>query len=548
MSRWRRSRGALGVALIAGGLAACSNASPTSGDSGAAPAGSPRKAVDMPDVSSVAAAVRQQLHDQHDRLNRAIANPAVSSDELAGAYGAMGQLFVAAEFFDAAEARLANAESLAPSDMRWPYFRAHVARLTNDAAAAAAAFQRALALSPDHVPSLVWLAEIHLAAGRAGEAVALLEKARRLVPTDPAVVYGLGRAALESGDHARAVSLLEQTVAMAPSATRVHYPLALAYRALGDRAKAEAHLRLRGEADLGPVDPLMGGLGELLQNAAAHETRGTQAIAARQWDQAVTHLRAAIQLAPSNAFTRLNLGTALYQMGDAPGALEQFREATRLDPRLAKAHYAIGVLMEVQGLDAEAVRALTAAVGADGGYGEARMALANALRRTGRTADSLPHYDAVLKADPGMSPAAFGRAIGLVRLGRHVEARDRLREAAAAFPEQPGIAHALARLLAASPDDRVRDGAAALALMKKLLPAGQTLGLTETMAMVLAEVGAFDQAVMWQRQAIEAARQAGSPALVARLTTNLQSYERRQPCRVPWADDDPIHRPAASTP
>ena len=205
MSGWRMSLGAIGVALIAGGLAACSIAPPTSGTSGAATAGSPRQTVDMPDVSSVAAAVQQQLRDQHDRLNQLIANPAASSDELAGAYGAMGQLFVAAEFFDTA--------------------------------VAAAAFQRALALSSDHVPSLVWLAELHLAAGRAGEAVPLLEKAQRLAPTDPAVAYGLGRAALESGDHARAVSLLEQTVAMAPNATRAHYPLALAYRALGDRAR-----------------------------------------------------------------------------------------------------------------------------------------------------------------------------------------------------------------------------------------------------------------------------------------------------------------------
>jgi tetratricopeptide (TPR) repeat protein len=538
----------MGAVVLLAVLSACSRVPAPSGTSDTATPGSARQPAALPDVSSVAPAVQQQLRDQHDRLNRLIANPAASSDELAAGYGAMGQLFVAAEFFDAAEARLAHAEALAPADMRWPYFRAHVARLMNDPAAAAAAFQRVLAQSPEHVPSLVWLAEIHLAGGRAADAVPLLEKAQRLAPTDPAVAYGLGRAALESGDHARAVSLLEQTLAMAPAATRVHYPLALAYRALGDRTRAEAHLRQRGEADLGPVDPLMGGLGALLQNAAAYETRGTQAIAARQWGEAVTQLRAASALAPSNAFTRLNLGTALYQTGDAPGALAQFREAVRLDPRLAKAHYAIGVLMEVQGLDADAVKALTAAVDADAGYVEARMALANALRRTGRTAESLPHYDAVLKADPGLSPAAFGRAIGLVRLGQHVEARDRLREAAAAFPEQPGIAHALARLMAASPDARVRDGSAALALMKRLLPSGRTLGVTETMAMALAEVGAFDEAVTWQRQAVEAARNAGQPVLVARLTANLRLYEQRQPCRVPWADDDPIHRPAASTP
>jgi hypothetical protein len=36
-------------------------------------------------------------------------------------------------------------------------------------------------------------------------------------------------------------------------------------------------------------------------------------------------------------------------------------------------------------------------------------------------------------------------------------------------PEQPVFAHALARLLAAAPDDRVRDGRRALELAEELL-------------------------------------------------------------------------------
>jgi len=28
------------------------------------------------------------------------------------------------------------------------------------------------------------------------------------------------------------------------------------------------------------------------------------------------------------------------------------------------------------------------------------------------------------------------------------------------------------------------------------------------------------------------------------MTANLRLYERRQACRMPWADDDPVHIPA----
>jgi len=124
--------------------------------------------------------------------------------------------------------------------------------------------------------------------------------------------------------------------------------------------------------------------------------------------------------------------------------------------------------------------------------------------------------------------------------------RDRLEDGARAYPDQPGFAHALARLLAAAPDDHVRDGQRALAIMNELLKTQNTLSSAETMAMVFAEIGEWERAVSWQRQTIDAARQAKQAALVARLTANLRLYEQKKPCRIPWADDDPVHRPGQS--
>ena len=59
--------------------------------------------------------------------------------------------------------------------------------------------------------------------------------------------------------------------------------------------------------------------------------------------------------------------------------------------------------------------------------------------------------------------------MALVRLRRYREARDRLADAMNIYPDQPGFAHALARVLAAAPDDGVRDGRRALALVQTLL-------------------------------------------------------------------------------
>ena len=64
--------------------------------------------------------------------------------------------------------------------------------------------------------------------------------------------------------------------------------------------------------------------------------------------------------------------------------------------------------------------------------------------------------------------------------------------------------------------------------------------MAETMAMTLAEVGQYAEAVTWQRDAIEAAEHAGRHDLAGRLADNLKLYETHRPCRTPWRADEPI--------
>jgi tetratricopeptide (TPR) repeat protein len=500
--------------------------------------------VALPDISRAAEPVQKQIRERYQSLQAAIERTAPSS-ELATAFGEMGKLFMAAEYHDAAEACLRNAQQLDSGNMQWPYLLGHVFRYRSDPAKAASFFEQALTHAPQDVPTLVWLADMNLAQNKPDAALEPLTKAKALNPSSGAVLYGLGRVALAKQDYAQAVKDLEGALAISPQSTRLHYPLALAYRGLGNKEKAEEHLRLRGEVDLPPADPVLGEVSGLLQNAAAYEARASQALGARQWAEAETNLRKAIELAPGNAFSRLNLGTALYMQGNVDGALDQYREAVRLSPTLARAHFSIGVLMESRGQDAEAIKAFNEAIASDPSYVEPRFSLANALRRGGRVEESLPQYAAVLRMDPAVSQASFGYAMGLVRLGRYQEAKSRFEAAMKTFPDQPGFAHALARVLAAAPDASVRDGARAISIMNELLKSQQTLAMAETMAMALAESGRFDDAVMWQQDAIRAANESKREDVARRLRLNLKLYQSRQPCRAPWTLDDPVHHPAS---
>jgi hypothetical protein len=108
------------------------------------------------------------------------------------------------------------------------------------------------------------------------------------------------------------------------------------------------------------------------------------------------------------------------------------------------------------------------------------------------------------------------------------------------YPNEFAFNNALARVLAAAPDDKVRDGRRAASLMQPVVALVRASDILETMAMAQAELGQFTEAVRWQKDAIAAAQQTGEPGIAQRITDNLRLYESRKPCRTPWRADEPI--------
>jgi hypothetical protein len=66
----------------------------------------------------------------------------------------------------------------------------------------------------------------------------------------------------------------------------------------------------------------------------------------------------------------------------------------------------------------------------------------------------------------------------------------------------------------------------------------RTPDLGETMAMALADLGRYDEAVRVQQDLIAGAERRGLHDVTRRLAANLALYERHQPCRTPWADGE----------
>jgi tetratricopeptide (TPR) repeat protein len=502
------------------------------------PEGSGLQPVSLPDLAGMEAPAREQMQARISALRASVTASSAPRDNVGEAYGEMGKLFMAATYLDAAESCFLNAQILAPDDARWPYYLGHVYKVKGPLAKSVASFERALQLKPDDMAALVWLGEAHLSQGEAETAGPFFAQALALQPESAAARVGAGRVALAQKDHAGAAKLLEEALQREPGATAIHYPLAMAYRGLGDLAKAEAHLARQGDLEARPPDPLMRDLDVLLQSPEAYNVRGGRELEARNWAAAAENFRKGLALAPDDASLRHRLGTALAQMGDVRGAAEQFERVLATTPGHARAHFSLGVLLNDSRRYAEASDHFSSALKYEPGYVQARVQLAGVLARSGRPGEALAHYRQAIDANPTLTDAAFGYAMTLIRLRRYADARDRLTESMKRFPDQPMFSHALARLLVAAPDDRVRDGARGKTLVDALIKGPQTFELGETTAMMLAELGHFEQAAAVQRDVLKGASDAGILPVVRRATENLKLYERRQPCRTPFTEDE----------
>jgi tetratricopeptide (TPR) repeat protein len=511
-------------------------------------AATPLADISLPELARVDAPVQAQIRDRYAAVTRMIASGA-SGRDLGTAFGEYGMVLHAAEYHDAAKPAYLNAQALVPDDPRWPYYLAQLHRNGGDTQAAMAAFRRVLELRPDDVTSLVWLGRMHLDHGEPDLADPLFQKAQAVAPGVTAAQVGRGQAALARKDFASAVQLLEGALANDPGQGSIYSPLAMAYRGLGQTDKAASLEKQWRNTELSVPDPLRQELDMALQSGLSFELRGVRQLENRDFRAAADLFRQGLTLAaPGSSLSRSlrhKLGTALALSGDAQGAAREFEETVRLAPKsgldepAAKASYSLGVLLAGSGRDAEAVRHLTTALRYNPNYFEARIALGDILRGMGQFQAALPHYAEAVRLNPRAAEARVSYGMALMRLRRYTDARAWLEESVRAQPDRPEIAHLLARLLAAAPDPSVRDGKRSLAMAQELAKTHTNTELGETMAMALAEVGAFGQAVSVQRDVLDVARKEGVGADVRRMTANLLLYEGGRPSRAPWPDDDP---------
>jgi tetratricopeptide (TPR) repeat protein len=127
-------------------------------------------------------------------------------------------------------------------------------------------------------------------------------------------------------------------------------------------------------------------------------------------DEAAEAYRKAVEAAPEWVEARINLGTAMYQLGRMEEAREHFSIAVEYEPENALAEFNLGCVLEQLGKTAEAILHLVCAVELAPSLADAHLNLALAYEKSGQGQNALRHLSQYIRYEPNGPWAEFARA------------------------------------------------------------------------------------------------------------------------------------------
>lgn len=214
-------------------------------------------------------------------------------------------------------------------------------------------------MTPLSVPQLLALTDEaldHHRANRFEQAQALYDRILAVIPTHPDVLHMSGVLAQGRGDYALALEQITAAIRSAPSGA-MYGSLGMLFHALGNT------------------------------------------------DQALSCLRQALALEPTDAIVYNNLGTVLQAQGKLPAAMESYLQALANKPDYAHAFNNLGSVAHDLGNLGEAIECYQQALALDPDYAMAHNNYGNAMRDLGRPDEAIAHFERSIALDPGYAMA-----------------------------------------------------------------------------------------------------------------------------------------------
>lgn len=259
--------------------------------------------------------------------------------------------------------------------------------------------------------------------------------------------------------------------------------------------------------------------------------RGNAYAAKADLYRALRDYEEAIRLDPKSAGAYVDRALVLSRIGDLEGAMKDYGQAINVNPKQWQAYFNRAAELRNAGKLREAVDDLNKVVELNPEFAGAYMNRANIYLRQGESDKAIADYDTALLRDPNLADVYVSRANLFTQKKNYQQAVRDLQAAVQMKTKRPErVLNSLAWLRATCPEAGIRNGkeAVELALRACELSAWNDWSIIDTLAAAYAEQGDFDQAVKYQKQALEMSK---SPGEHERTKEHLAVFEQHKPYR-----------------
>ncbi|MEO6003722.1 MAG: tetratricopeptide repeat protein [Opitutus sp.] len=174
---------------------------------------------------------------------------------------------------------------------------------------------------------------------------------------------------------------------------------------------------------------------------------GTALDDAGQPQEALPHLRRALELKPGFPETLNTLGNVLNRLGHPEEARPLLEQAVRIQPRFATAHNTLGTVLMTLRQTEGGLAAFDRALEIDPSFTLARINLAWALANGGRLAEAATQFEQAQRQQPESAEVEFKWGLTLARDGRTADALPHFARAVELQPANADLRHAFGRAL-----------------------------------------------------------------------------------------------------
>jgi tetratricopeptide (TPR) repeat protein len=385
---------------------------------------------------------RPDLSSYNEALQKAVdqAEHGLLDGELSASVGALGNLYLANNFFPEAGSCYALAMELEPENARWPHALAYVRAMMGESTGAMPLLDATVELDATYVPARLRRADARYKNANVEGAESDYRQCLELNSKNAYALLGLARIAIDRDEWDQAESMVRGALEANPKFAPAHRLLGAVHEHHGRIEERDRELDIAGiHGRYVPFpDPWLDSLEAQCLRTDMLLRKGFSLEFAGEMEQAQRIYNSILKNDPENFEATAHLAGVMFLLGDLENAAALYQRALTLTTedlsRYAQIHTSLGRIYYA-GDPVLARGNLESAVAIDPENEQAHLVLGAVLIELGEFEKSIEHSKTALTLNRMSDLAEFNWGLALLKIGNHGEAIAHLENATLLNPE-----------------------------------------------------------------------------------------------------------------